>query len=52
MKEKIRNLYMAWLMERVMASGVAKEDSVKKAAEIFMEDFKEFADDFKNELKK
>ena len=51
MKE-IRNAYMAWLMERVMDSGVAKEDSVKKAADIFMEDFKEFADDFKDELKK
>lgn len=44
-------VYMNWLMQRVLDSGVKKEDSVKKAADIFMSDFKEFAKHFQESLK-
>jgi hypothetical protein len=46
-KEEIRDLYMDWLMKRVVDSGVTKEESIKKAADIFMEDFAEFAKVYK-----
>lgn len=50
--DEIRNAYMLWLIERVMASGVSKEESVKKAADIFMDDFKEFSKDYSEKIKR
>ena len=42
--KQISMIYMNWLMQRVIDSGVKKEDGVKKAADIFMEDFKNFSE--------